>query len=123
MLPASFDALASPTTTAPSLEITPASDGVETQSAGRDVLPRQSSQRSHVFRQFATGVHGRHFVRSPTSASVHELVFVASTTDPSQTHSPPFVGVRPAIAGNVQQPKQSQPLGVSGLHRDSQFDG
>jgi hypothetical protein len=59
-------------------------------------------------------VHGLQREVSVTSSSVHVPSFVPSTTDPIHTYSPPIAAERPAIASNVQHPKQSQPFGVSG---------
>src|SRR5258705_6042772 len=69
------------------------------QSAGSSVLPRQSSQWSQGLLHDPVGVQVGHLVGSFTSASVHvgmsKMLFVP-----------------PPGTGTVQQPKQSQPLGV-----------
>jgi hypothetical protein len=76
-------------------------------------LPTQSSHSSQVFWQPSTGVHGGHAVGSALLASSQWL---ASSTAPIQTK-------RPLAAGSSQQPKQSQPLGVSGKQLDWQAAG
>jgi hypothetical protein len=68
-------------------------------------LPTHSSQASHVFKQPVTGVHGRHFVGSETSARV-QVPSPAASSDPIHTYEP-------LPAGSSQHPKQSQPFGVS----------
>jgi hypothetical protein len=72
------------------------------------VSPRHFSHGSHAFSHDGTGVHGAHFVGSPASAMVH--VVGPPTGEPSQTNLP----VR---GGSSQQPKQSQPFGVSGTQK------
>ena len=76
----------------------------------------QSSQRPQSLRQSATGVHGLQSAVSRTSSSVQLPSLVPGNTEPSHTYAPPSAGLRSAIASNVQHPKQSQPLGVSGRH-------
>ncbi len=63
----------------------------------------QISQLSHVFKQAGTCVQGLHNAGLLTWSSVQ--LPAPLTSDPSQT------GV--AAPGMSQQPKQSQPLGVS----------
>lgn len=75
------------------------------QSGGSVVLPRHSSQCSQVLRHAFTGMQGWHFVGSFTCAMSHEPA--PFTVEPSHTYWP-------VPAGSSQQPKQSQPFGVSG---------
>ena len=71
---------------------------------GSATLPTHSSHSSHGFWQSATGVHGR---QSVGSALVESSQSPRSSPEPSQMKLP-------LPAGSSQQPKQSQPLGVSG---------
>ena len=96
------------------------------QSAGIVGLPRQISQRSQVFKQLPAGVHalqgGLGHVRV-TFAKV-QLPSSRIRSQGRRSQSPPS-GPMPASSGNVQQPKQSQPFGVSGLrtsHRSQSCD-
>ena len=83
----------------------PAGHSWQLHSGGRTSFPTQSSHVSHGLRHAATWVHGWHFVGSPSESTVQlELPF--ASVEPSQTGF--------AAPGTKQQPKQSQPLGVSG---------
>ena len=98
----------------PSGNVVPPSGGgtVMKQSAGGVGLPMHTSQRSHGFQQPCTGVQVRHFVGSVMCAKSHvpSPRVPLGLYEPSQTYLP-------ASSGKVQQPKQSQPLGVSGRQK------
>ena len=69
-------------------------------------LPMQISHGSQGFRQSATGTQGSQMFGSASLSNVH-TVLPLGPVEPSHTYAPDF-------AGSSQQPKQSQPLGVSG---------
>ena len=73
-------------------------------------------------KQLGTGVQGLQRLTSAAAASVH-VPAPDESVDPSHTYSPPIACERPRIAGNVQQPKQSQPLGVIGLQESRHCRG
>jgi hypothetical protein len=69
------------------------------------MLPMQISHPSHGLKQLITGVHGWHAVGSPLDANEHDGTFVVVERLPRYTKF--------EVPGSWQQPKQSQPLGVS----------
>ena len=75
------------------------------QSAGRVRFPTQSSQASQEFRHPATWVQGLQRVGSATCAR-------SQLGSPDASREPIQIAV--GAPGTWQQPKQSQPLGVSG---------
>src|SRR5689334_14245658 len=76
------------------------------------VLPTHSSQWPQPLKQPCTISHGWHLVGSSLSASVQVgLPFLS--TEPRKT---PLVPPASAVPPITQQPKQSQPFGVSGPH-------
>src|SRR5262245_60989309 len=81
-----------------------AGPGAPAHDAGSSGLPTHSSHSSHGFLQSATGVQGRH---NAGSALVESSQSARSSPEPSQMKLP-------LPAGSSQQPKQSQPFGVSG---------
>ena len=82
------------------------------QSAGSVVLPMHSSQWPQLLKQPITGWQVWHLVGSLTLAMSHEPLPLPSS-EPSHTNLP-------VPAGSSQQPKQSQPFGVSGLQKSRQ---
>jgi len=75
------------------------------QLASGAVRPTQTLQGSQALRHDFTGVHGRQAAGSFTCAASHVPAF--RVLEPIHTNLP-------LSAGNSQQPKQSQPLGVIG---------
>ncbi len=69
------------------------------------LVPTQVSHGSQALKQFFTGVHGWHAVGSVT---------VVALQLPAPSRVEAMDTKRPLRAGSSQQPKQSQPLGVSG---------
>lgn len=80
----------------------PPSDPAGAHSGGSVVLPTHSSHVSHGFVHPAFCVHGLHLVGSSMLAMLH---VPDKTTD-----------LMPPAVGTAQQPKQSQPLGVTLRH-------
>ena len=73
--------------------------------------PTHTSQSSQVFSQAGTGVHGGHSAGSPAFSAEHPW---------PPTSGAPIQTKLPLRAGSSQQPKQSQPLGVSGSQLSTQ---
>lgn len=108
--------LLEPPPSPPSLPGTPPS-GIEDgkHSGGGIGRPMHTSHGPQSLKQLGTGVHDWHALVSVTFASVH-VPTPSALREPSHTYSPPIAAGRPRSAGNVQQPKQSQPFGVIGRH-------